>query len=94
MAYTDRETLKRTFDRDAELYDKARPAYPEQVFSDLLNLAALRPDAALFRNAVRYCLADTGDFRRVIFRKHFSDMATTRPVAPARNRGLRETDSG
>jgi SAM-dependent methyltransferase len=34
---------RKSFDEVAELYDRARPAYPEQVFDDLVELAAL-PD--------------------------------------------------
>ena len=45
MTSADREQLKRTFDRDAELYDQARPGYPEQIFDDLLAFACLGPEA-------------------------------------------------
>jgi SAM-dependent methyltransferase len=37
--------LRATFEEVAELYDRARPTYPEQVFEDLVALAAL-PEAA------------------------------------------------
>jgi SAM-dependent methyltransferase len=47
MADGDRDTLKRTFDQDAELYDKARPEYPEQIFDDLFALGGLASDAAV-----------------------------------------------
>jgi SAM-dependent methyltransferase len=47
MADGDRDTLKRTFDQDAELYDKARPDYPEQIFDDLFALGGLASDAAV-----------------------------------------------
>jgi hypothetical protein len=30
-----RETLRRTFNRAAPIYDRARPNYPEQLFDDL-----------------------------------------------------------
>ena len=43
----DREKLKRTFDKGAELYDKARPDYPEQIFDDLFALGGLGSDAAV-----------------------------------------------
>jgi SAM-dependent methyltransferase len=43
----ERDKLKRTFDSDAELYDKARPDYPEQIFDDLFALGALANDAAV-----------------------------------------------
>jgi SAM-dependent methyltransferase len=38
-----RLTLRRTFDAAAERYDSARPGYPEQLFDDLVRLAALQP---------------------------------------------------
>ncbi len=47
MTQTDRDRLKTTFDRDAELYDRARPSYPEQVFDDLIDLADLQPESFL-----------------------------------------------
>jgi SAM-dependent methyltransferase len=40
---SDRTTLARTFDRSAELYDEARPGYPEQLFDDLVRLSGI-PD--------------------------------------------------
>ena len=47
MSSSDRDLLKTTFDRDAELYDRARPGYPEQVFDDLIDLADLQPESLL-----------------------------------------------
>ena len=47
MARPDRENLKRIFDRDPELYDRARPGYPERLFDDLLTLAGLEPGEAV-----------------------------------------------
>ncbi len=44
---SDRDKLKRTFDEDAELYDKARPEYPEQIFDDLFALGSLARTAAV-----------------------------------------------
>ncbi len=41
----DRESLRRTFDQRAELYQKARPDYPEALFDELFALAELRPRA-------------------------------------------------
>lgn len=41
MSDGDRDKLKRTFDKDAELYDKARPDYPEEIFDDLFALGGL-----------------------------------------------------
>ncbi len=47
MTETERERLRTTFDEDAELYDRARPGYPEQLFDDLIQLAGLQPGASL-----------------------------------------------
>jgi len=47
MIDADRDKLKRTFDEDAELYDEARPDYPDQIFDDLFALGALEHDAAV-----------------------------------------------
>jgi SAM-dependent methyltransferase len=47
MARPDRENLKRIFDQDPELYDRARPGYPEHLFDDLLTLAGLEPGEAV-----------------------------------------------
>ncbi|MFZ1992529.1 MAG: class I SAM-dependent methyltransferase, partial [Solirubrobacteraceae bacterium] len=38
-----RESLRATFDGAADLYDVARPAYPEALFDDLVRLAGLTP---------------------------------------------------
>ena len=38
-----REPLRRTFDTAAGLYDAARPSYPDELFHDLVELAALEP---------------------------------------------------
>ncbi|SEE78837.1 Methyltransferase domain-containing protein [Streptomyces sp. 2131.1] len=38
-----RERLRRTFDEDAELYDRARPGYPTALYDDLAELAGARP---------------------------------------------------
>ena len=37
-----REILRRTFDADAELYERARPEYPELLFDDLFVVAGLQ----------------------------------------------------
>jgi 16S rRNA A1518/A1519 N6-dimethyltransferase RsmA/KsgA/DIM1 with predicted DNA glycosylase/AP lyase activity len=34
-----------SFDKDAELYERARPGYPRELFDDLADLAGLRPGA-------------------------------------------------
>jgi SAM-dependent methyltransferase len=41
----DRESLRRTFDLRAELYQKVRPDYPGVLFDDLFALAELAPGA-------------------------------------------------
>jgi SAM-dependent methyltransferase len=42
-----REPLRRTFDSAADLYDAARPEYPDRLFDDLVELAGLEPGARL-----------------------------------------------
>jgi SAM-dependent methyltransferase len=42
-AEQDRLRLRRTFDAAADRYDLARPDYPERLFDDLAQLAALHP---------------------------------------------------
>ena len=39
----DRETLRRTFDRAADLYHRARPDYPDALLDDLVAAAGLAP---------------------------------------------------
>jgi SAM-dependent methyltransferase len=41
--HRDRERLRETFGSVAELYDRARPEYPDVVFDDLAELARLEP---------------------------------------------------
>jgi protein-L-isoaspartate O-methyltransferase len=38
-----REPLRRTFDSAADLYDAARPEYPDELFDDLIELCRLEP---------------------------------------------------
>jgi SAM-dependent methyltransferase len=40
---SDRERLRETFDEVAELYDRVRPSYPDQLFDDLVSAASLGP---------------------------------------------------
>ena len=47
MSHPERRHLKTTFNQDAELYDRARPRYPEQLFDDLVALCGLQPGAVL-----------------------------------------------
>jgi SAM-dependent methyltransferase len=39
-----REELRRTFDGAAELYQEARPEYPDELYAALIGLAGLRPE--------------------------------------------------
>jgi SAM-dependent methyltransferase len=39
---TDRRRLRETFEQVPELYDRARPSYPDELFDDLTALAGLR----------------------------------------------------
>ena len=39
---TERHRLRETFEQVPELYDRARPSYPSQLFDDLASLAGLR----------------------------------------------------
>ena len=41
MTRENRERLGRTFDLSAQLYDEARPGYPEELFEDLVRLCEL-----------------------------------------------------
>ena len=41
MPGTDRERRRATFDQAAELYDRARPGYPAELFDDLARLAGV-----------------------------------------------------
>src|ERR1700680_350180 len=41
------EPRRATFDEAAELYDRARPGYPPELFDDLTAIAGLRPGARL-----------------------------------------------
>jgi hypothetical protein len=38
-----REPLRRTFEAAADLYESARPSYPDELFDDLIELARLEP---------------------------------------------------
>src|SRR5271165_4236731 len=43
----DREVLRRTFERAAPLYHRARPDYPDELFDDLVREAKLPPGERL-----------------------------------------------
>jgi SAM-dependent methyltransferase len=44
---TDRDRLKVTFDTVAERYHQVRPAYPDELYAELISAAGLRPGARL-----------------------------------------------
>jgi len=47
MSEADRHRLRTTFSEDAELYDRARPEYPTELFADLATLAGLGPGSGV-----------------------------------------------
>ena len=47
MTEPDRHQLRATFSEDAELYDRARPEYPAELFADLADLSDLAAMAVL-----------------------------------------------
>lgn len=62
-----REPLRRTFDSAADLYEEARPAYPEALIDDLVALADLEPGARLLEIGCA-----TGKATRPLLRRGFS----------------------
>jgi SAM-dependent methyltransferase len=47
MPDDERHKLRETFEEAPELYDRARPSYPEELFDDLVALARLAPGARI-----------------------------------------------
>src|SRR5579862_9190875 len=47
LADVDRERLRETFNQAADLYQRARPEYPDELFDDLVRVAGLVPGARL-----------------------------------------------
>ena len=47
MSETPQDVLRATFEEVPELYDRARPNYPPQIFDDLVALAELPERARL-----------------------------------------------
>jgi SAM-dependent methyltransferase len=43
----DSDLLRSTFDQDADLYDQARPDYPQQVFDDIIDYARIPPSGRI-----------------------------------------------
>jgi SAM-dependent methyltransferase len=56
----ERERLRETFEEVPELYDRARPVYPEEVFDDIVDLARLRHSARLLEIGCGTGLATRG----------------------------------
>jgi SAM-dependent methyltransferase len=62
-----RETLRRTFETAADLYDAARPSYPDELFNDLVSLASLEPGDRLLEIG-----SATGKATRPLLERGFS----------------------
>jgi ubiquinone/menaquinone biosynthesis C-methylase UbiE len=43
MSTDHREQRRATFNQDAELYDRSRPGYPEELIAELVRLAGIAP---------------------------------------------------
>jgi SAM-dependent methyltransferase len=63
----EREALARTFESAANLYDAARPTYPDELFDDLIELARLRRGARLLEIGCA-----TGKATRALLERGFS----------------------
>ncbi|RKN12008.1 class I SAM-dependent methyltransferase [Streptomyces radicis] len=82
-----RVSLSRTFDEDAELYDRARPGYPPEMYDDLADLAGTRPGSRVLEVgcgtgqatvplAVRGCLitaVEAGPRMAAVARRNLAD---------------------
>jgi 16S rRNA A1518/A1519 N6-dimethyltransferase RsmA/KsgA/DIM1 with predicted DNA glycosylase/AP lyase activity len=64
---SERETLRRTFETAADLYDTARPSYPDELFDDLVSLAGLKPGDRLLEIGCA-----TGKATRALLERGFS----------------------
>jgi SAM-dependent methyltransferase len=62
-----REPLRRTFDSAAELYDAARPEYPDELVDDLIELSRLEPGDRLLEIGCA-----TGKATRALLQRGFS----------------------
>jgi SAM-dependent methyltransferase len=62
-----REPLRQTFESTAELYDAARPDYPDELFDDLVELAGLAPGSRLLEIGCA-----TGKATRALLARGFS----------------------
>jgi SAM-dependent methyltransferase len=67
---TDRESLRAAFESAADRYDAARPAYPAELFDDLVALAGLEPGARLLEIGCA-----TGKATRPMLERGFSVVA-------------------
>jgi SAM-dependent methyltransferase len=79
--------LRIIFDEDAELYDRARPAYPEPLFDELMRVAGLRAgdraleigsgtgkaSVALARRGLRLTGVEPGENMARVARRNLSD---------------------
>ena len=75
-----REPLRRTFDRAADLYEAARPAYPDELFDDLVALAELERGARLLEIGCA-----TGKATRPLLERGFSVVCVEMGVQLAEN---------
>jgi SAM-dependent methyltransferase len=62
-----REPLRRTFNSAADLYEAARPSYPDELFDDLVELAELKPGDRLLEIGCA-----TGKATRALLERGFS----------------------
>jgi SAM-dependent methyltransferase len=62
-----REPLRRTFDSAADLYDEARPEYPDELFDDLIEVSGLQPGNRLLEIGCA-----TGKATRALMERGFS----------------------
>lgn len=87
MSGPDRNALKRTFDTVAEVYDRARPSYPRDLFDDLFTLAGLgesphvlevgcgsgQATVALAERGCRLTCVELGENLATLARKHLAE---------------------
>lgn len=76
-----RETLRRTFETAADLYDAARPSYPAELFDDLVSLAGLKRGDRLLEIGCA-----TGKATRALLERGFSVVRWARHRRPPARR--------
>ena len=93
----DRETLRRTFDEEAEQYERARPGYPDELFDDFEKLAALSSGARivevgcgtgkatrqLARRGYRILCVELGESLAAVARRELAQFPEVRVVTDA-----------